>query len=128
VLFRFKVEKEIGVVVAGKQDDTSDDIVVKWPKTKKTIRYKRFQQGKPTLCALELDIGGNYHPEAFQLLSIPMLPQTHLRPSAFSVGDRVQIRPELGIEEFKSKLKVNKETGLETVSLFLMFKNEICPF
>lgn len=100
-----KTVREVGLVIWDDEEDASDAILVEWPESKKTIRYKRFVDGKPSLCVQELSIGGNYHPNALPLLVIPMVTQTPILPPAFVVGDRVRIDPDLDIEEFKTKQK-----------------------
>ncbi len=102
---QIKSAKEIGFVVADKEEDATDQILVEWSQSKKKMRYKRLVDGKPSLSCKELSIGGNLHLEAFPLLMIPLATPIQVEMPAFSAGDRVRINPQLGIGEFKKKMK-----------------------
>ncbi len=105
IVFLFKDDEEIGLVIEDIEEDVSDRIVVKWFRTKKTIHHERIVDGKLSYRAKELSIGGYYSPKAFPVLVIPMLRKICVQPSPFSIGDEVQIDMVIKIDELKMKQK-----------------------
>lgn len=94
-------------------DLSANEVLIEWQASNKQSRQRRCDSGGKKLAfrLLEPSIGGYYFPPAYPPVLVP-IPDKEYEPSritpfpAFTPGDRVQIDPEIEVEELQ-KQQVN---------------------